>query len=53
MLHSGDHLYILCGTNQWVYNSDVYDIDLQKRVCNKIGSTFYEIENVEEDGRLF
>ncbi|CAF1560247.1 unnamed protein product [Adineta ricciae] len=51
MILNEDHLYILCGTNSWIYNSDVYDIDLPNLKCQQIGSTFDEIEDPSETGR--
>lgn len=51
MILHDDHLYILCGTNSWIYNSDVYDIYLPELKCQHIGSTFDEIEDPSENGR--
>jgi hypothetical protein len=51
MILHDDHLYILCGTNSWIYNSDVYDIYLPELKCQHIGSTFDEIEDPSETGR--
>ena len=51
MILNGDHLYILCGTNSWSYNSDVYDIYLPELKCRQIGTTFDEIEDPSETGR--
>ncbi len=51
MILHDDHLYILCGTNSWIYNSDVYDIHLPELKCQHIGSTFDEIEDPSESGR--
>ena len=51
MLLNDDHLYILCGTNSWLYNSDVYDIHIPTLKCEHIGSTFDEIEGPSETGR--
>ncbi|CAF0966121.1 unnamed protein product [Rotaria sordida] len=51
MIVNDDHLYILCGTNSWSYNSDVYDIHLPTLTCKHIGHTFDEIEDPSETGR--
>jgi hypothetical protein len=51
MILHDDHLYILCGTNSWIYNSDVYDIYLPELKCQHIGNTFDEIEDPSESGR--
>jgi hypothetical protein len=51
MILNDDHLYILCGTNSWTYNSDVYDIYLPNLKCQHIGNTFDEIEDPSETGR--
>jgi len=51
MILHGDHLYILCGTNSWAYNSNVYDIYLPNLKCQHIGHTFDEIEDPSESGR--
>ncbi|CAF0993449.1 unnamed protein product [Rotaria sordida] len=51
MIVKNDHLYILCGTNRWSYNSNVYDIHLPTLVCKQIGYTFDEIEDFNENGR--
>ncbi|CAF0810157.1 unnamed protein product [Adineta steineri] len=51
MLLNDDHLYILCGTNSWIYNSDVFDIHLPTLKCKHIGNTFDEIEDPSETGR--
>jgi hypothetical protein len=51
MIVHDDHLYILCGTNSWTYNSDVYDIHLPTLTCKHIGHTFDEIEDPSETGR--
>ncbi|CAF1482690.1 unnamed protein product [Adineta steineri] len=44
MIIKGDYLYVLCGTNAWRYNSDVYEIHLPTMKCKKIGNTFDESE---------
>ena len=51
MILDEDHLYILCGTNSWVYNTDVYDVHLPTLTSTKIGDTFDEIEDPSETGR--
>jgi len=51
MILHDDHLYILCGTNSWIYNSDVYDIYLPDLKCQHIGFTFDEVEDPSETGR--
>ena len=51
MLLNDDHLYILCGTNSWTYNSDVYDINLLNLKSQHIGDTFDEVEDPSETGR--
>ena len=45
------YLYILCGTDSWIYNSDVYEIHLPTLNCTQIGFTFDEIEDSIETGR--
>ncbi|CAF2578675.1 unnamed protein product [Rotaria sp. Silwood2] len=51
MIVKNDHLYILCGTNRWNYNTNVYDVHLPTLVCTQIGYTFDEIEDFTENGR--
>mgnify|MGYP006892782051 CR=1 FL=1 len=51
MILHDDHLYILCGTNSWTYNSDVYDVSLSDLKCQHIGTSFDEIEDSSEVGR--
>jgi hypothetical protein len=51
MIINNDHLYILCGTNSWLYNSDVYDIHLPTLSCTHVGNTFDEIEDPSDTGR--
>lgn len=51
MITNDEHLYILCGTNSAMYNSDVYDIHLPTLTCTQIGFTFDEIEETFENGR--
>lgn len=51
MTVQNDHLYILCGTNRWRYNTDVYDIHLPTLTSTRIGNTFDEIEDFNENGR--
>ncbi|UJR27391.1 hypothetical protein I4U23_008681 [Adineta vaga] len=51
MILNDDHLYILCGTNSMLYNSDIYDIHLPTLKCQQIGNTFDEIEDSSETGR--
>ncbi|CAF3387245.1 unnamed protein product [Rotaria socialis] len=51
MLVHNDHLYILCGTNRWSYNTNVYDIHLPTLTCTQIGHTFDEIDEFNENGR--
>jgi hypothetical protein len=46
-----NYLYILCGTNQSAYNSDVYEINLLTMTCTRIGQTFDEIDHMMERGR--
>lgn len=51
MILDQEFLYILCGTNSWVYNTDVYEIHLPTLRCRQIGHTFDEIEDASETGR--
>jgi hypothetical protein len=51
MIIKDDHLYIVCGTNSWRYNSDVYDIHLSTLTSTHIGTTFEEVEDFNESGR--
>jgi hypothetical protein len=51
MIIKDDYLYILCGTNSWSYNSDVFEIYLPTLKCTQIGYTFDEIEDFNEGGR--
>lgn len=51
MILHDNHLYILCGTNSWSYNSDVYEISLPDLKCKHIGTSFEEIEDPSETGR--
>ena len=51
MVIKDNHLYILCGTNRWHYNSNVYDIYLPTLHCTQIGYTYDEIEDFVEHGR--
>ncbi|CAF4719053.1 unnamed protein product [Rotaria sp. Silwood1] len=51
MIIKNNHLYILCGTNRWSYNTNVYDIYLPTLECTQIGYTFDEIEEFNENGR--
>lgn len=45
------YLYILCGTNTWIYNTDVYEVHLPTLICRQIGTTFDEIEDPDNTGR--
>lgn len=51
MILNNEHLYILCGTNGSIYNSDVYDIHLPTLTCTQIGFTFDEVEETFANGR--
>lgn len=51
MIINNDHLYILCGTSSFNYNTDVYDIHLPTLTCTQIGFTFDEVEEFSEGGR--
>lgn len=51
MIVKDNHLYILCGTNRFSYNTNVYDIHLPTLECKKIGNTFDEIEEFNDNGR--
>ena len=51
MIIKNDYLYILCGTNPWRYNSNVYEIYLPNLTCTQIGYTFDEVEDFTENGR--
>ena len=51
MIIDNNHLYLLCGTNRWSYNTDVYDIHLPTLRSTHIGNTFDETEGFAEGGR--
>ena len=51
MIIHDDHLYILCGTNRWSYNTNVYDIHLPTLRSTHVGRTFNEIEDFVDGGR--
>ena len=51
MIIHNDHLYILCGTNGRIYNTNVYDIHLPTLKCTQIGQTFDEDEDFVDNGR--
>lgn len=51
MIIHDDHMYILCGTNRWSYNTNVFEIHLPTLRSTHIGHTFHEMEDFVDGGR--